>query len=379
MIDVLELTQKIIRCPSVTPADAGAQKVLIDALKPMGFKVKKLKFSEAGTSDIENFFARYGESGKHLCFAGHTDVVPVGDRAAWKFDPFGAEIKNGVLYGRGTSDMKGGICAFVAAASEFLSEQKNFKGSISFLITGDEEGPAINGTRKVLEWMRENNNIPDVALVGESSNTYELGEEIKIGRRGSLSGLLKVHGKQGHVAYPDKAENPIHRLAEMTQTLSSYIFDKGSAFFPPSSLQFVKMHVDNEADNVIPAEASAQFNIRFSDRWNTVALDRKIRDILDATGYRYTLETWSNYAESFITKPGEWTKDVSDAVEHVTGRKPDLTTKGGTSDARFITNYCPVVEFGLTNETIHQVDENCKVDDLYRLVKIYKKILENYF
>lgn len=379
MVDVLELTQKIIQCPSVTPEDAGAQQVLIDALKPLGFKVKKLKFSEEGTPDINNFFARLGESGKHLCFAGHTDVVPTGDEKAWKHGPFDAVVENGILYGRGTSDMKGGICAFVTAVSEFIAEQKNFKGSISLLITGDEEGPAINGTRKVLEWMKDNNHIPDVSLVGESSNVKELGEEIKIGRRGSLTGVLTVHGKQGHVAYPQMADNPIHKLAEMTQILSTYIFDKGSAFFPSSSLQFVKMQVDNTADNVIPNEAHAQFNIRFSDRWNSVALDQKVREILNASGYDYTLETWSNYAESFITKPGAWTNDVVAAVEDITGRKPELTTKGGTSDARFITNYCPVVEFGLTNESIHQIDENCKVDDLYALVKIYKKILENYF
>lgn len=379
MVDVLKLTQKIIQCPSVTPNDAGAQKVLIDALKHQGFDVHKLKFSEAGTPDVENFFARIGNKGKHFCFAGHTDVVPTGDSESWRHDPFGAVVENGVLYGRGTSDMKGAICAFVTAVSEYLSEVKDLNGSISLLITGDEEGVAINGTRKVLAWMEENNHVPDVCVVGESSNPKYLGQEIKIGRRGSLSGHITVHGKQGHVAYPQLADNPIHTLSEMIQNLSTFIFDKGSAYFPSSSLQFVNVDVGNSADNVIPEKATAQFNVRFSDRWTTVSLEKKIREVLDRSEGKYTLETWSSFAESFITKPGEWTSYVSDAVVEVTGHKPELTTTGGTSDARFITNYCPVVEFGLTNQTIHQVDEQCNIEDLQDLVKIYKAILYNYF
>ncbi len=377
-IEPLEILKEMIKFPSITPKDEGIQKYLAEILGQMGFVSQNLPFSSNNMPEIKNMFSRLGENGPHLCFAGHTDVVPVGDELAWKYDPFGAIEENGILYGRGTSDMKGGIACFIAAVSEFIEEHGNPKGSISFLITGDEEGPAINGTDKVLQWMEENKQIPDVALVGEPSNIYELGEEIKIGRRGSLNGEITVIGKQGHVAYPHLADNPIPKLAEIIYQLSIYIFDKGSAFFPPTNLQITNIEAGTGADNVFPRTAKAKFNVRFSDRWNALSLENKIREIIDRTEYNYELKCWSN-AESFITKSGEWTHCVAGAVEEILGKKPKQTVSGGTSDARFISKYCPVVEFGLTNETIHQVNERCSVDDLYKLTAIYKKILENYF
>jgi len=377
-IDPLEILQEMIKFPSVTPEDAGIQQYVNEKLSSLGFSSKKLPFSSKGMPEIQNLYSRIGDNGPHLCFAGHTDVVPVGDELKWRHDPFGAVIEDGVLYGRGTSDMKGGIACFIAAVSEFIDEHGKPEGSISFLITGDEEGPAINGTVKVLEWMQENGQIPDVSIVGESSNVYALGEEIKIGRRGSLNGEITVIGKQGHVAYPHLARNPLPQIAEILHRLSTFIFDKGSAYFPATSFQVTNMEGGLGTDNVFPALAKARFNIRFSDRWNSSNLEEKVRDIIDDCGYEYELRCWSN-AESFLTKPGEWTHCVSSAVEEILGVRPEHTANGGTSDARFISRYCPVVEFGLTNETIHQVNENCKVEDVYTLTKIYKKILENYF
>lgn len=376
-IDPLSLLQEMIKFPSVTPEDKGIQKYLANILNDMGFSSKHLPFSSKDMPEIKNLYSRFGTKGPHLCFAGHTDVVPTGDETAWKHDPFGAVIEDGILYGRGTSDMKGGIACFIAAISEVLKENENIKGSISLLITGDEEGPAINGTAKVLKWMHDNNEIPDVALVGESSNVYSLGEEIKIGRRGSLNGTITIFGKQGHVAYPHLACNPLPRLAEIMHLISTHIFDKGSAYFPQTSLQITNIEGGVGADNVFPAQAKARFNVRFSDRWDAQALENKIRNIIENTDYDYKLECTSN-AKSFLTKPGEWTNCVSRAVEDIIDRKPELTANGGTSDARFISQYCKVVEFGLTNETIHQVNENCKVEDLYTLTQIYKQIIKTY-
>jgi len=374
MLDVIKLTQEIIRCPSVTPADEGAQETLIAPLKEMGFEIFDLPFDGNGSYPVKNFFARLGTGSPHICYAGHTDVVPIGDEGAWTHPPFDAVIENGVMYGRGTSDMKGGNVAFIVAISKFLDNNPNFNGSISVLITGDEEADAINGTVRVLEWMKDNNHIPDMCLVGESSNIKELGEQIKIGRRGSLSGSLTVTGKQGHVAYPDMADNPIPTLTKMASALSDHQFDNGTDHFPATNLEISTIDVGNTAGNVIPASGTLKFNVRFNTHWSMETLNQKIREILDDIAKNYTLETGGN-ALPFITEPGEWTKTVSDMVEKHCGRKPDLTTTGGTSDARFIANYCPVVEFGLTNETIHQVDENLKISDLETLVEIYADII----
>lgn len=374
MINVTTLTQSLIQCPSITPEDAGAQEVLITPLKEMGFEIFNLPFEGNGSYPVKNFFARLGSDAPHICYAGHTDVVPAGDENAWTHPPFDAVIDNGIMYGRGTSDMKGGNAAFVAAISKFLNNNKNFNGSISLLITGDEEAEATNGTIRVLEWMKDNNHIPDMCLVGESSNIKELGEEIKIGRRGSLSGKLTAHGKQGHVAYPHLADNPLPRLAEMAVALSGYKFDEGTEHFPATNLEISSIDVGNTAGNVIPAEGKLDFNVRFNTEWTAKTLDQKLREILDSTTTDYTLSTGGN-AHPFITSPGEWTNTVLNVVQKHTNRTPKLSTSGGTSDARFISQYCPVVEFGLTNETIHQVDECLKISDLERLVDIYADIM----
>lgn len=374
MISSISLTQSLIACASVTPEDNGAQDVLKEALTALGFKIHDLPFEGNGSYPVKNFFARLGTESPHICFAGHTDVVPVGDESAWSSPPFAADIKDGVLIGRGASDMKGGICAFVAATAEYLEENDAPKGSISFLITGDEEADAVNGTVRVLEWMKDNGHIPDMALVGEPTNPDILGQEIKIGRRGSLSGTFTVTGKQGHVAYQDLADNPLPRLIKLLDALNNHIFDEGSKFFPPTNLEVTNIEVGNTAGNVIPAAGSASFNIRFSDHWNGESLENKVREILTNISPEYTLET-RHSAESFLTKPGEWTEILSSAVENITGKKPSLTTNGGTSDARFIQKYCAVAEFGLINKTVHQVDENLKTDDLLKLAAIYKDTL----
>lgn len=372
-IDAVKLAQDLIKCPSVTPADEGAQQVLKDALSPSGFVCHDVPFG-----NIQNVFARYGEGGKHLCFCGHTDVVPVGDEAAWTHPPFGAVIEDGILYGRGASDMKTNICCFVEAVTDFIAEHKGFDGSISLLITGDEEAEAINGTVKVLEWMEENGHTPDVALVGEPSNPNAHGDEIKIGRRGSLTGYLAVTGKQGHVAYHTIADNPIPRLVKLVNKLVTLELDDGTEHFQPSNLEFSTVDVGNTADNVIPAAGRATFNVRFNDTWSGATLEAHIRKALDEVGEPYELKVRVG-GESFITAPGEWVSIVAAAVKDVTGREPLLSTAGGTSDARFVTNYAPVLEYGLINKTIHQVDENVVVDDIHTLTSIYKKVLESYF
>lgn len=369
MIDPIALTQDLIRCPSVTPEDAGALQVLIDALTPLGFECHVLPFG-----NIQNLFARRGFGKTHLCFLGHTDVVPVGDAAAWTHPPFSAVIEGDKLFGRGASDMKGGIACFVAALAQNLPEH----GSISLLITGDEEGEAKNGTIKVLEWMAANNHIPDVFLGGEPTNPDALGDEIKVGRRGSTTGFLTVVGKQGHNAYPQQADNPLPRLVKMLDALVSFKFDNGNDFFPPTDLQLVSIDVGNPTENVIPAKGSAIFKVRFNDQWSGNSLEVKLREMLNSVSSSYTLQTIC-YAESFITKPNAYSAMMSAAVEKITGRKPALTTSGGTSDARFAVKYAPVVECGAVNRTIHQVDEFALLDDLRRLTKIYGTFLQSFF
>ena len=379
MSDLIALTQEIIRCRSVTPEDGGAQKIMKTPLRAMGFEIHDLPFDGDDSYPVQNFFARIGTQGPHLCYAGHTDVVPAGDENAWTYPPFSAEIDNGIMYGRGTSDMKGANIAFLIATKRFLEKTENFKGSISFLITGDEEDDAINGTVKVMDWMIQNNHTPDVCLVGESSNICELGEEIKIGRRGSLSGTLDCHVENKAMwLIPHLADNPIPRLTKMAVALSDHHFDEGTDHFPPTNLEISTIDVGNKTGNVIPAEASLSFNIRFNTHWTRDTLKQKICEILDSISSDYILTTGGN-ALPFITEPNEWTSLVQNIVENHTQRKPDLTTGGGTSDARFIAPHCPTVEFGLTNETIHQIDECLVISDLEKLTNIYEDMLDSYF
>lgn len=379
MVDTLALTKALITCPSVTPEDAGAQAILKGHLSAAGFTCHDLPFSgENGEARIENLFARIGSGGKHLCYAGHTDVVPAGAEDQWTYGPFTPHVQDGVLYGRGASDMKGSVAAFNAAACRFVQDYPDFDGSISLLITGDEEADAVNGTIKVLEWMKDNGHVPDVALVGEPTNPDHIGQEIKIGRRGSLNGHITVRGKQGHVAYQQLADNPLPRLITLLDALAGYRFDQGNEFFLPTNLEITTVDVGNTATNVIPASGKASFNIRFNDQWSKASLIAKIEELLKATGLDYDIVFEGN-AESFITKPGPWSEIVAGAVEDIAGKRPAYTTTGGTSDARFIVNYCPVIECGAVNASIHQIDENAKVSDLNDLTRIYEEILKRYF
>jgi succinyl-diaminopimelate desuccinylase len=371
--DVIEIAKKLIACPSVTPVDAGAQVYLAEILTAAGFECHHVQFE-----DVPNLFARIGTDGPHVCYAGHTDVVPPGPVEKWTYGPFNPHIENGALYGRGAADMKGSVACFAAAAIDFVKTHGAPKGSISFLITGDEEGASINGTVKVLEWMQERGHIPDVCIVGEPTNPEYIGQEIKIGRRGSLSGVLKAQGKQGHVAYPKLADNPMPRLIKMLDALASYKFDEGTEFFQPTNLEITSIDVGNKADNVIPDSGTARFNIRFSNKWTKNTLSQKIADILDQVGSEFDL-TLSGNSESFITEPGVWSDLVRGAVTEITGKTPAYTTTGGTSDARFIVKYCPVLEFGPVNATIHKINENVGVKELEDVTKIYTRILELYF
>ncbi|MBT5185522.1 MAG: succinyl-diaminopimelate desuccinylase [Kordiimonadaceae bacterium] len=378
LIDPVDFTAELIKCPSVTPKDAGALSVLESALNDMGFTCTRLPFSEEGTADVDNLFARLGTVSPHICYAGHTDVVPTGALNDWNFGPFDATIEDGVMYGRGTSDMKGGIASFVAAVSNFLQENKNYTGSISFLITGDEEGPAINGTVKMLEWLAANNQVPDVCIVGEPTNISTIGDMAKIGRRGSINTTVTVHGAQGHVAYPHLADNPIPRLVEMLSKFTSTELDQGNDFFQKSNLEIVTVDVGNSASNVIPMDATAKFNIRFNNEQSIDGLKKWIRDICAEVGGEYTLDI-NVSGGAFLTEEGDFTKLIQDAVKVVTGIDVELSTSGGTSDARFIKNYCPVAEFGLINETIHKVNECVRVKDLFILRDIYVQMLTMYF
>jgi succinyl-diaminopimelate desuccinylase len=374
-------TRDLIRCPSVTPADAGALDVVEGALKGAGFTTHRLVFTESGTPDVDNLFATIGGGAPHLVFAGHTDVVPTGDVSRWRCDPFDPAFEDGRIYGRGASDMKGAIAAFMAASLEYVARHGAPKGTLSFLITGDEEGPSINGTVKMLDWARARGLRFDHAIVGEPTNVDSLGDTIKIGRRGSLNGRIRVIGKQGHVAYPQRAANPVPIIARIVAALSVHEFDRGTAHFDRTNLEVSSIDVGNPAVNVIPGEARAQFNVRFNDAWTLETLRAKITEIVAAAAddAKIELEFLPSNAVSFLTQPGAFTTLVSDAVKEVTGLTPELSTSGGTSDARFITRDCPVVEFGLTNETIHAVDENARVADIDALAAVYGRILESYF
>jgi len=362
--DPLPLAQALIRCRSVTPADGGAMAVLEAALRPLGFDCRRLRFGE-----VENLFARRGERGPHLCFAGHTDVVPPGE--GWSADPFGGEVRDGVLYGRGACDMKGGIAAFVAAAADL----RPARGSISLLITGDEEGPAADGTVRVLDWMAANGQIPDMCLVGEPTSRARVGDAIKIGRRGSMNATITVHGVQGHSAYPQRADNPVHRLVRVLHGLTSRPLDEGTEWFEASTLQVTSFDVGNPATNVIPGEARARLNIRFNDRHTGASLAAMLRGALEAEGARHELATEVS-GEAFLTQPGPFVEALKRAVRRATGQEPALDTGGGTSDARFVARRCPVAELGAVGSTMHKRDECVPVAELRELAALYRAVIE---
>lgn len=367
----VDLAQRLIRCPSVTPAEGGAIDLLEAELSAIGFACTRLPFGE-GNDRIDNLFARYGSAAPHVCFAGHTDVVPVGDAAAWTRDPFGGDIVGGALFGRGAADMKGGVAAFVAAAAAVI--EGGIGGSVSLLITGDEEGDAVNGTVRMVEWAMANDQIPDMCVVGEPTNPDALGDMIKNGRRGSLSGHLVVTGRQGHVAYPHLADNPLTRLVAMLAPVNGTELDGGTPHFLPSAANVTTIDVGNPATNVIPARAEAKFNIRFNTEHSADSLRGWLEEHFTRVGGDWHAQ-WKANADPFITDPGPLTDMLAAAVTEITGRTPALSTTGGTSDARFITRMCPVAEFGLVGKTMHQVDEHVDVADIEELCAIYQSFL----
>ncbi len=386
--DPVALARDLLRCPSVTPTEGGALAFLESTLKAAGFTVHRMTFNEPGADDVENFYARIGTTSPHLMFAGHTDVVPPGDEKAWTHPPFSGEVDGDELYGRGAVDMKGGIaCALAAVLDHLAADGGKSKGSISFLITGDEEGIAVNGTPKLLQWAAERGEKFDHCILGEPSNVNALGDTIKIGRRGSLNGHLIVTGKQGHVAYPDRAENPIRGLVAIVSALQAEPLDAGSALFPPSHLEFTSVDVGNKTVNLIPGEARARFNIRFNDKHTLDSLKalierrvaKAVQDLAAGGAIKFAFKWEPSNAGVFAVKPGPFTDLVADAIAKATGRKPEFSTSGGTSDARFITQYCPVVEFGLVGQTMHAVDERVPVADLRALTAIYRTIIDRYF
>ena len=378
----LSLARSLLRCPSVTPEEGGALAFIESVLREAGFEVHRPVFSAPGTPDVENLYARYGKAEPYLLFAGHTDVVPPGDVSRWRHDPFSGAIDGGELHGRGAVDMKGGIACMMAAAIDFLRDNPDLSGSIGFLITGDEEGPAINGTVKLLQWAKARGERFDHCILGEPTNPNELGDMIKIGRRGSLTGRIVVEGKQGHVAYPHLAENPIPGMMRLLGGLLREPLDRGAEHFDASNLEVTTVDVGNPASNVIPAEARVTFNIRFNDLWTPQTLEEEIERRLRETAgntVRYHLTMDPTNAVAFLTPPNAFVGFITDAIEAETGRRPKLSTTGGTSDARFIVKDCPVVEFGLVGQTMHQVDERVAIADLDRLAGIYRRVLDAYF
>ena len=381
--DPTALARDLLRCPSVTPAEGGALSLIEGVLKAADFEVHRVTFAEPGTAPVENLYARIGEQSPHLAFAGHTDVVPPGEQAKWTHPPFAGEIADGTLYGRGAVDMKGAIaCALAATLDHLAARGGKPKGSISFLITGDEEGIAVNGTVKLIKWAAERGETFDHCILGEPSNAAMIGDTIKIGRRGSLNGTLVVTGKQGHVAYPERADNPVRGLVTLMSALMTGALDYGSAQFDASNLEFTSIDIGNTVVNLIPGEARARFNIRFNDCHSQTSLKMLVekRATEAAAGrIRWHIEWEASNADSFVTKPGPFVDLVSAAIKEVTAKEPKLSTTGGTSDARFIKNYCPVLEFGLVGQTMHQVDERTAVADLTTLTAVYRKVLDRYF
>lgn len=380
--DPIEIAQNLIRCPSVTPNEAGALSYLEDVLKEAGFETHRVLFNGDNSYEVDNLYARFGTGAPHFCYAGHTDVVPVGDAGAWTYDPFGAEIIDGNLYGRGTEDMKGSVAAFTSAAIQFVRKNPDFGGSVSLLITNDEEADAINGTIKLIEWAHQRGEAIDACIVGEPTNADAIGTTIKNGRRGSLTASLRVEGTQGHVAYPERTVNPITIGLSLMNALAREPFDEGSLFFPPTNLEFSSVDVGNPATNVVPAKLTACFNVRFNDEWTAASLEAEIARRLKAAapaGARYNLEIVKPVSDVFLTEAPDLLAPLQSAIKEVTGQTANLSTAGGTSDARFIKNYCPVVEFGLVFNTLHQVDEFTPVEDIKTLARIYQAFLKRYF
>jgi succinyl-diaminopimelate desuccinylase len=381
--DPVSLARDLLRCPSVTPAEGGALTLIESVLKRAGFDVHRVTFAESGTAPVENLFARIGSAGPHFAFAGHTDVVPPGAEEKWTHPPFAGDLAGDTLYGRGAVDMKGAIACAIAAALDHLAARGGKPhGSISFLITGDEEGIAINGTAKLIAWARERGRKFDHCILGEPSNAVAIGDTIKIGRRGSLNGTLVITGKQGHVAYPERADNPVRGLVTLMQALMSTSLDQGSAHFAPSNLEFTSIDIGNPVVNLIPAQARARFNVRFNDCHSQVSLRTLIEHLAAAaaeTRVHWHIEWEPSNADPFLAEPGAFVDLVTAAIKEVTGRVTELSTTGGTSDARFIKNLCPVLELGLVGQTMHQVDERTPVADLVTLTALYRKILDRYF
>ena len=381
-INELQLAKELIRYPSITPIDAGVMKFLEKQLRKLGFKTKILEFKEKNTKPVKNLYARLGTKGPNFCYAGHLDVVPAGNLKDWTVNPFRPSIKKGHLIGRGANDMKSSIAAFVSAVSIFVKNNKKFNGSISLLITGDEEGVAINGTKKVVEYLKKRKEKINFCLVGEPTNPNKLGEMIKIGRRGSMTGRLSIIGIQGHVAYPHRANNPSTALVQILKELKEIKFDKGTKDFQPTNLEVTKINIDNTADNVIPGLANATFNIRFNNKHSSNSIKTKINKILkkicNKNKSNYKIE-YSVSGEAFLTKPNQTTYMIQDIIKKITKIKPELSTTGGTSDARFIRKIAPCLEFGLVGKTMHKVDEAVSLGDLKKLTLIYSNILKNYF
>ena len=378
----LQLAKELIRFPTVTPVDAGVMKFLEKKLKKLGFKTKLLEFKEKDFKPVKNLYARLGRKGPNFCYAGHLDVVPPGNIKDWTINPFGPSIKKGHLIGRGANDMKSSIAAFVAAVSIFLSQNKRFNGSISLLITGDEEGDAVNGTKKVVEYLKRKKEKINFCLVGEPTNPSRLGEMIKIGRRGSLTGKLTIFGLQGHVAYPHRANNPSTIIIKILKEIKDIKFDKGTKDFQPTNLEVTKININNTADNVIPAIAEATFNIRFNNKHSSNSIKKRLNKIFVKVNKKYKSKFKIDYrvsGEAFLTKPDKTTYMIQNIIKKITKIKPKLSTTGGTSDLRFIKAISPGLEFGLVGKTMHKVDEAVSLKDLKNLTKIYQNILQNYF
>ena len=389
-IDPVNFAAELIRCPSVTPADAGALDLLEKVLTDIGFTCTRLPFQEPDTARVDNLYARIGDTAPHICFAGHTDVVPVGATDSWQKDPFSGEISDDKLWGRGAADMKGAIAAFVAATADYLAQEGKPKGSISLLITGDEEGPSVNGTIKMLDWLSTQQEVIDDCIVGEPTNPETLGEMIKIGRRGSVNTTITVEGIQGHVAYPHRAANPVLHLVQLLERLIAAKLDDGTPHFQPSNLELTGFDVGNAVTNVIPALAQARFNIRYNDIWNRESITDWINENLNTAHdalndavdgeNKFSLSVDINHSgEAFLTPTGALSELAVSAVEKTLGMTPELSTSGGTSDARFIKDHSRVIEFGLVGKTMHKVDEHVRVDDIRSLTNIYQEILSGYF
>ena len=381
-LNELKLAKELIRFPSITPVDAGIMKFLEKKLNRLGFKTKTLEFREKGFKPVKNLYAKFGNKSPNLCFAGHLDVVPPGNIKDWTINPFRPTVKKGYLIGRGANDMKSSIASFISAVSNFLSKNKKFKGSISLLITGDEEGDAVNGTKKVVEFLRKKREKINFCLVGEPTNPNILGEMIKIGRRGSLTGKLIIFGLQGHVAYPSRANNPSTIIINTLKELKEIEFDKGTKDFQPTNLEVTRININNTADNIIPATAEATFNIRFNNKHSSYSLKKKLNKILKRISKKHKSKFKIEYrvsGEAFLTKPNKTTFMIQKIIKKITKLKPKLSTTGGTSDLRFIRTICPGLEFGLVGKTMHKVDEAVSLKDLKNLTRIYESILQNYF